>query len=122
MLSGQVFVHCKLYDKEKGHMDPVTNLAKQGQSLADRAADSADELRSDAAPLLKDATGRARALGNQGIDAISDMASQVRDVAVDASGSIIAYTKKNPATALAIAAVSGALLFGLVKILTPSRD
>jgi ElaB/YqjD/DUF883 family membrane-anchored ribosome-binding protein len=103
-------------------MDSVTKLAKQGQSLTDRAVDSADELRSDAVPSLKDATGQARALGNQGMDAISDMACQVRDVAVDASSSIITYTKKNPATALAIAAVTGALLFGLVKVLTPSRD
>ena len=96
-------------------MDSVTKLAKQGQSVADRAVDSADELRSGA-------LGQAKALGSQGIDAMSDVASQVRDAAIDASGSVIAYTKKNPATALAIAAVAGALLFGLVKVLTPSRD
>jgi ElaB/YqjD/DUF883 family membrane-anchored ribosome-binding protein len=96
-------------------MDSVTKIAKQGQSLADQAADTTDGLRSAA-------VGQAKALGSQGMDAISDVASQARDVAVDASGSIVAYTKKNPATALAIAAVAGALLFGLVKVLTPSRD
>jgi ElaB/YqjD/DUF883 family membrane-anchored ribosome-binding protein len=103
-------------------VDSIDNLTKQGQALADRAVETADELRTGAAPLLKKATGQAQALGKQGIDAVSDMAQQVRDTAADASGSIIAYTKKQPATALAIAAASGALLFALLKMLTPSRD
>jgi hypothetical protein len=48
--------------------------------------------------------------------------SQARDAASDASDSIIDYTKKNPITALAIAAASGALLYAAVKALLPSRD
>jgi hypothetical protein len=46
----------------------------------------------------------------------------VRDTAADTFGSVISYTKKNPATALAVAVASGALLFALVKVLAPSRD
>jgi ElaB/YqjD/DUF883 family membrane-anchored ribosome-binding protein len=45
----------------------------------------------------------------------SDMANQARDAASNASDSILAYTKKNPAKALGIAAVAGALLFALAK-------
>jgi ElaB/YqjD/DUF883 family membrane-anchored ribosome-binding protein len=103
-------------------MDSINNLTKQGQALADKAVGTADELHTGTAPLLKKATGQAQALGKQGIDAVSDMAQQVRDTAADASESIIAYTKKQPATALAIAAASGALVFALVKMLTQSRD
>lgn len=103
-------------------MDSINNLTKRGQTLADKAVDAADEFRTGAAPLLKKATGEAQALGKQGIDAIGDLSQQMRDTAADVSGSIIAYTKKQPATALAIAAAAGALLFALVKMLTPSRD
>ncbi len=50
------------------------------------------------------------------------MASQARDAATDASESILAYTKKNPATALALAAVAGALIFALAKANSMRRD
>jgi hypothetical protein len=56
------------------------------------------------------------------MDTISDMASQARDVASNASDSIVAYTKNNPVKALAIAVASGALLYAAIKALTPSRD
>jgi hypothetical protein len=36
-------------------------------------------------------------------------------VAADATDSIIAYTKKSPAIALALAAIAGALLFTVAK-------
>jgi ElaB/YqjD/DUF883 family membrane-anchored ribosome-binding protein len=103
-------------------MDATNNFSKQGHDLADKAAATTDQLRTNAAPLLKKATDQAQSLGKQGIDAVSDIAQQVQDTASDISGSIVAYTRKNPATALAIAAASGALLLVLAKLLTPSRD
>jgi ElaB/YqjD/DUF883 family membrane-anchored ribosome-binding protein len=78
--------------------------------------------RSDAAPALKKAVGRAQSMSRQSIDAISDMASQARDAASNAADSLVAYTRKNPVTALAIAVASGALLYAAVKAFTPSRD
>lgn len=56
-----------------------------------------------------------RAIAAQRGSAISDLVSQGRDAAADASDSILAYTKKNPAKALALAAVAGALLFVIAK-------
>jgi ElaB/YqjD/DUF883 family membrane-anchored ribosome-binding protein len=118
-------------------MDRPNNIAKTGQAIADNAADKAqagihdtqhaaqeagtslsakiDELRSDAAPVLKKVTGRAQSMGTQSMDALSDAASQ-------ASDTIITYARENPVKALMIAAASGALLLTLVKILNPSRD
>ena len=61
-------------------------------------------------------------MGRQSVDNISDMASQARDVVSNASDSIVAYTKKSPVKALAIAAASGALLYAAIRALTPSRD
>jgi ElaB/YqjD/DUF883 family membrane-anchored ribosome-binding protein len=104
-------------------MDTLANsLPKQGQALADKATDKANQVLNDAAPLLKSTAGQARALGRQGVDAVSNAVGQARDAAVDASDSIIAYTKKNPATALAIAAATGVVIYAAIKVLTSRRD
>jgi ElaB/YqjD/DUF883 family membrane-anchored ribosome-binding protein len=95
-----------------------SNPSKNGQTMADKV----DEVRGSAAPAFKKAVSRAQSMGQQSIDTISDMASQARDAASNATDSIVAYTRKNPVTALALAAVSGALLYAAVKALTPSRD
>ncbi len=94
------------------------NLAKNGQTMADKV----DDLRSEAVPALNKAMSRAQAVGRHSIDAIGDLASQARDAAANASDSVVAYTRKNPVTALAIAAASGALLYAAIKALTPSRN
>jgi ElaB/YqjD/DUF883 family membrane-anchored ribosome-binding protein len=120
------------------------NLSKNSQALADKAADKVqggirdaqhaakdtgsalsgkvEELRSDVGSTLTKAADRVQSIGKQGIDAVTEAAHRTRDVATDTAGSIIRYTKKNPTTALMIAAASGALLFGLIKVLRPSRE
>ena len=61
-------------------------------------------------------------VSKQGMDAVSDMASHARDAVSNTSDAVVAYTKKNPATALAIAAASGALLYATIKASRSSRD
>jgi ElaB/YqjD/DUF883 family membrane-anchored ribosome-binding protein len=122
----------------------TSGFVKNGQTVADKAADKVeggirdarhavkeagttvsskvDDLRSDANPVLTKVVGRAQSMGRQGMDTISDVASQARDVASNTSDSIVAYTKNNPVKALAIAVASGALLYAAIKTLTPSRD
>jgi ElaB/YqjD/DUF883 family membrane-anchored ribosome-binding protein len=94
------------------------NLPKNGQKITDKV----DDLRDETTSAITKAVSRAQSMGRQSIDAIGEMASQARDVASSASDSVVAYTKKNPVTALAIAAASGALLYAVIKALTPSRD
>jgi ElaB/YqjD/DUF883 family membrane-anchored ribosome-binding protein len=122
----------------------TNNFAKTSQALADKAADKAqagirgaqdtakdagnalsgkiDELRAEAGPALSDASNRARSAARQGWDSITDTARQARDVTSNAADSIVNYTKNNPATALAIAAAAGALIYAAVKAFAPSRD
>jgi ElaB/YqjD/DUF883 family membrane-anchored ribosome-binding protein len=115
----------------------VKTLAKQGQSLADAATDKVqggireagatlsgkvDEIRSDAAPRARQTVDRVQAMGKQGFDAASEVAGRARDAISSTSQSIIDYTKENPVKALAIAAVSGALLVTVVKAIKASRD
>src|ERR1700733_10121348 len=120
------------------------NLSKHGQALADKAADKAqggirdaqqaakeagsslshkvEELRSDAGSAVTKAVDRVQSMGKHGIEAVTDAAQRTRDVAADFVGSIVRFTKKNPLTALMIAAASGALLWSLIKMRRPSHD
>jgi ElaB/YqjD/DUF883 family membrane-anchored ribosome-binding protein len=112
-------------------------LAKQGQNLADIAADKVqggireagaalsskvDEIHADAAPGFRQTAARVQAMGKQGFDAVSEVAGRARDTVSSTSQSIIEYTKENPVKALAIAAASGALLVTLAKVIKASRD
>jgi hypothetical protein len=121
-----------------------SNFDNPGSALVDKAADKVqsgirsaqdsaidagnalsskvDDLRLGAGTTLTKAAIRAQSMGKQGLDAISNVASQTRDVISDTSQSIVAYTKKNPAKALTIAAASGALLYAAIKLVAPSRD
>jgi ElaB/YqjD/DUF883 family membrane-anchored ribosome-binding protein len=71
---------------------------------------------------LSSGSKRVQSMGKQGLDAITDMTSQARDVAADAGDSIVAYTKKNPVKALTIAATAGALLYAAIKALAPDSS
>ena len=75
-----------------------------------------------AADALSSGSKRVQSMGEQGLDAITDMTSQARDVALNAGDSIVAYTKKNPVKALTIAATAGALLYAAIKALAPDSN
>jgi ElaB/YqjD/DUF883 family membrane-anchored ribosome-binding protein len=91
------------------------NLSKSSQTLADKAADKVQGG-------IRDARHAAKEAADAVTDAATDAAQRTRDVAAHTAGSIVRYTKKNPMTALMIAAASGALLLGLINVLKPSRD
>lgn len=120
-------------------------LAQQGQDVADteagtaqsaihstqRATDSAldalsakvEDLRSQAAPLLNRVSSQAEAAARRGIEAVRDTSQQLRDKAARASDSAVGYVKDEPIKAMLIAAATGALLMGLVALLSrSSRD
>ena len=109
----------KAADKVQGGIRDAQHAAKEAGTAV---SDKVDDLRNDAGPALTKLVGRAQSMGRQSVDNISDMASQARDVVSNASDSIVAYTKKSPVKALAIAAASGALLYAAIRALTPSRD
>ena len=67
-------------------------------------------------------TDTAQAVAQQGKDMADAAIQQVRETASDVSHTMMKYTKKNPGSALLIAAASGALLAALIVGLTPSRD
>jgi hypothetical protein len=98
---------------------PPDDLQKRGRA---GAKGTPNEVRNDAAPMLARVSGRAWEGVKQGLDAIDDTAQQAREASVKASKSIVAYTRKKPVRALAIAAASGALLHAAVRMFKPTRD
>lgn len=126
-------------------MNTTSNeIAKHGQDWADKAADSVqgsirevqrtangtgeklsrkvETMRSQAAPLIKKVVNQAQAVVQQGMEAVSTAAQQVRDTSVHASDSVVAFTKENPIKTILMAAVSGALALALFNALARSRD
>jgi hypothetical protein len=113
----------------------LNDFAGNGPTIADKAAErieirepqqaakeagstwsnQVDDLRSDAGQAIQRVVGRFTSRSRQGVDAVGNIASQLREVALSSSESIVAYSKKNPASALAIAATSGALLYATIK-------
>ncbi|MDQ6685536.1 MAG: hypothetical protein M3Z16_10450 [Pseudomonadota bacterium] len=119
-------------------------LAQQGQDVVDQAAgsvqstlrttqraadealsgisDKVDDLRNQAAPMLNRVSSQAEAAARRGIEAVRDTSQQLRERALRASDSTVGYIKDEPIKAMLIAAATGALLMGLVTLMSRSRD
>lgn len=120
-------------------------LAQQGQDMADKAAGTAqsaiqstqratdgaldtlaakvEDLRGQAAPLINRVSSQAEAAARRGIEAVRDTSQQLRDKALRASDSAVGYVKDEPIKAMLIAAATGALLMGLIALMSrSSRD
>ena len=100
--------------------------AKSAQHTVDGALDSlsskVDDIRSQATPMIDRLSAQAGAAAKRGIDAVRDTSQQLRDRAVRASDSTVAYVKDEPVKAVLLAAATGALLMGLVSLLRRSRQ
>lgn len=121
-----------------------SSFTKTSQALVDKAADRAqsgvrvaqdtakdvgevlsskiEDARSEAGTVVNKSVKRVQSAGKQGLAAVTDIAGQARDIASNATDSIVVYTKQNPVKALAIAAAAGALLYAVIRALSPSRD
>ena len=99
---------------------------KAAQHTVDNALDSlsnkVEDIRSQAMPLIDRVSGQASAAAKRSIDAVRDTSQQLRDKAVRASDSTVAYVKDEPVKAVLIAAATGALLMGLVSLMRRSRQ
>lgn len=120
------------------------NLAKQGQDIADRAADkiqsgirSAKEIgtlavdrlsdkvesaRSSTGPVLGKVADQAESVWGSTVDSLSATGIRVRSTVSELGESVVTYTKDNPVKAILISAAAGALIAAVVRALRPSRD
>jgi ElaB/YqjD/DUF883 family membrane-anchored ribosome-binding protein len=104
----------------------VQNAIRSTQRAADSALDSlsgkVDEARDQATPLINRVSSQAEAAARRGIDAVRDTSQQLRERALRVSDSAVGYVKDEPLKAMLIAAATGALLMGLVTLMSRSRD
>jgi ElaB/YqjD/DUF883 family membrane-anchored ribosome-binding protein len=94
------------------------SVKETGDSLASKVTEVHDK----AVPVIRNASSRAQSAMQQGFDSVHDIAGQASEMAASTADSIVGYTKRNPVQALAIAAVSGALLYVAIKALRSYRD
>ena len=117
----------------------ASDFAKTSQALADKTvrkvqdgvdtakdaggalSSKADSLRREAGPALTKGSDRVQSTTKRGLDALTDLATEARDFASDASDSIVSFTKGNPVKSLALAAASGALIYAAYKAVRSSR-
>ena len=101
------------------------NAIKATQRVAnqtlDGLADTVQDLRQQAAPLLNRGAEQAGALAQRSFDALRDATQQLRDKALRASDSTVNYVKEEPVKAMLIAAATGAALMALVNLMSGSR-
>jgi hypothetical protein len=84
-------------------------------TLRDSASDALDQFQRAAAPAIKEGKRRAGVLLDQGGALVDTVSARAGDTATDLGESLIAYTKKNPLTALLLAVGAGALLISAAK-------
>lgn len=110
--------------------DHVAQGADSAIKSTQRAADGAleglsgkvEDIRSQATPLLNRVSAQAEAAARRGIEAVRDTSQQLREKASAAGDTTIGYIKDEPVKSMLIAAATGALLMGLVTMMTRSRD
>jgi ElaB/YqjD/DUF883 family membrane-anchored ribosome-binding protein len=71
---------------------------------------------------LNKVTSQAEAAARRGMEAVRDTSQQLRDKATQASDMTVAYVKDEPIKAMLIAAATGAVLMGIITLLSRSRD
>ena len=100
----------------------IRSTQRAADSALDRLSDNVDEVCTQATPILNKVTSQAEAAARRGMDAVRDTSQQLRDKATQASDMTVAYVKDEPIKAMLIAAATGALLMGLITLMSRSRD
>jgi hypothetical protein len=90
-------------------------------TVRDSASETLDQLERAAAPAVKEGKRQAGALLDQSGALIERVSARASETAADLGKSLIAYTKKNPLTALLLAVGTGALLVRAAKSMRSRR-
>ena len=90
-------------------------------TLRDSASDALDQVQRAAGPAIKEGKRQAGALLDQSGELIDTVSTRASEIAVDLGKGMIAFTKKNPFTALLLAVGAGALMISAAKSMRPRR-
>jgi hypothetical protein len=115
----------KAHDLVAAAADNAKGGISSGRQIVDATVDGIsdrmDQVRRSTAPVVKRAKRQAGALLEQSGELLSDVSDRAIETATDISKSLVAYTKKNPITALLLALGAGALLVSAAKSIRSRR-
>lgn len=112
-----------LTDKAAGNaQSAIRSTQKAADSALDNLSSKVDDLQEQAKPMLSRVSSQAEAAARRGIEAVRDTSQQLRERALRVSDSAVGYVKDEPVKAMLIAAATGALLMGIVALMSRSRD
>ena len=111
-------------------VDQAACGADQAIQATQRAADGAFQSLSNGvkgihdatAPLLNNAVDQATAMAHSSLDAVRDSSRRLRDQARQATDQTVGYIKDEPIKSMLMAAATGAMLMGLINLMSRSRD
>jgi ElaB/YqjD/DUF883 family membrane-anchored ribosome-binding protein len=110
--------------------DQATTVANDAAKAAERTIDSAaetlsskiEDVRAQAGPLINRVSQQAEAAAKRGMEVVRDSSQQLREKAMKATDTTVAYVKDEPVKSMLIAAATGAALMGLISLMGRSRN
>ena len=106
--------------------DTASNAIRSTQSVAnaafDRLNDKVEVARDHASPAINRWSSQAEIAMHRGVDAVRQGSAQLREKAHQVSDATAGRVRDDPLKAVAIAAIAGAVLMGLVSLLGRGRD
>jgi ElaB/YqjD/DUF883 family membrane-anchored ribosome-binding protein len=90
-------------------------------TLRESAIDALDQVQRAAAPSINEGKRRAAVLLDESGELLGTISTRVSETAADLAERLIAYTKKNPFTAVLLAVGAGALLISAAKSIQARR-
>ena len=97
--------------------DAIKSTQRVANGALDGLAGGVESLRHQVTPLLNDVGERASTMAHRSMVAVRESTQQLRDRAVRASDSTVAYIKDEPVKSVLIAAAAGAALVVLLSLL-----
>ena len=107
----------KAADNASGAIRSTQNVAN---AAFDKLSDTVNSARDQATPLINRLSSQAEAAARRGADAVKETSAQLRDKAIQAQDTTVAYIKDEPMKAMLIAAATGAALMALVSMASRS--
>jgi ElaB/YqjD/DUF883 family membrane-anchored ribosome-binding protein len=101
--------------------DAIKSTQRATNEALDSLAETVQDLRHEAAPLLNRASAQASALARHGRDAVSEQSRHLREQARLAADSTTTYIQNAPVQSVLMAAAAGAALMALMSLLSRPR-
>jgi ElaB/YqjD/DUF883 family membrane-anchored ribosome-binding protein len=112
----------KLVDQAGASADQaIRSTQRVANDALSSLAGTAQNLREHAAPVVDRVAERARALAHQGVDTVRERSHQLSDSAHRVADGTRHYVQDQPVKSLLIAAATGAVLMGLLSLLSGTR-